>query len=446
MPPQGLEGNAYRGPFGAGSLAGAGGSPGGVDVPGEVIDSRYVVGELLGRGGMAEVFRATDTATDRSVAVKVLRSAEPGTLRRFGSEAEVLARLDHPGLVKLRSSGTHDGVPYLVLDLADGPSLAGELATGPIGIDRALTVGEQVADALAHAHRLGVVHRDVKPSNVLFDDLGRVRLADFGIARLAGTPSLTGTGQLIGSAPYIAPEQVSGETAGPAADVYALGLVLVECLTGRPCYPGSRVEAVVARLHHTPDIPEDLPEWLRDVLSAMTATDPRRRPAAGAVADAFRHRHAAPVIAATAPLDREAVASLAGGGAVDQTATTEHMSRQDPTALYPAGSVPRSDGPRLVSARGGRALLAAAVLCIAVVTLLAWTVTRSDPPASQLRDEPVATSSTSVATTTVAPSPPPEPDADGAPPEAGHENDGNGNGRTNGNGQGNGNGRGNGRS
>lgn len=102
---------------------------------------------------MAEVLRATDTETDRGVAIKVLRNIEPGSARRFRSEVDVLARLDHPGLVKLRGSGTHEGVPYLVLDLADGPSLAGEVAGGPIGVDRAVAVGEQVAEVLAYAHR-----------------------------------------------------------------------------------------------------------------------------------------------------------------------------------------------------------------------------------------------------------------------------------------------------
>ena len=415
-----------------------------MDAPGDVIDDRYVVLEFLGRGGMGEVYRATDTAIDRGVAVKVLHSVEPGAVRRFGAEAEAMARLDHPGLVKLRGMGTHEGVPYLVLDLVEGPSLAGELAAGPIGFERALTVGEQVADALAHAHRLGVVHRDVKPSNILFDEFGRARLADFGIARLAGAASVTATGQLIGSAPYIAPEQVSGDAAGPAADVYALGLVMIECLTGRPCYPGSRVEAVVARLHRQALIPEDVPEWLGDVLSAMTATDPRRRPAAGAVAVALRHRDPAPVVAATAPLDREAGASLADTVAVDRTAISEDMSQPDPTALLPVGSALRSGESWRASARS-RALLAVALLCLAGVCLLGWTwtVTQADPPASQPRDEPVATSTTSVVPTPEVPTP-----EAGAPPAADGENrsgtddsGGNGNGRGNGKGRSDGNGR-----
>src|SRR5262245_25161500 len=168
---------------------------------------------------MADVYRATDTASDQTVAVKVLHDVEPSTVRRFGSEVDVLARLDHPGLVRLRGSGTHEGVPYLVLDLARGPSLSDVLARGPLGTDRTAAVGEQLADALAHAHRLDIVHRDVKPSNVLFDEAGRARLADFGIARLGTAATLTRTGQVVGSAPYLAPEQVAGQPIGPAADV-----------------------------------------------------------------------------------------------------------------------------------------------------------------------------------------------------------------------------------
>ena len=247
---------------------------------GDTIDGRYVLGEQLGRGGMGEVFRATDTNTDRAVALKVLTSTEPGSAQRFRSEADLLTLLDHPGVVRLRGSGFHDGVPYLVLDLADGPSLARELADGPLDLGRMRRVGSEIADALAHAHDHGVVHRDVKPSNVLFAADGRARLADFGIARLAGAQTLTRTGQLVGTAPYLAPEQVAGDEVGPAADVYALGLVLAECLTGRPCFPGTQIEAALSRLHRPPPLPPDVPAWLRQVLAAMTAREPAARPPA----------------------------------------------------------------------------------------------------------------------------------------------------------------------
>lgn len=269
---------------------------------GDVVDERYQVGGLLGRGGMADVFRATDTATGGAVALKVLRVPEGDNARRFRSEADTLGRLDHHGLVRLHGSGTHDGLPYLVLDLADGPTLAHVLADGPLGFDRTLPVGAQVAEALAHAHALGVVHRDVKPSNILFDGTGRARLADFGIARLADAPGVTGTGFVIGSAPYLAPEQVEGRRATPAADVYALGLVLVECLSGNPCYRGNQAEVAVARLSRAPVVPPEAPAWLHDVLVAMTARDPGRRPRADAVAAALRGRTSEPAVPTTAPV------------------------------------------------------------------------------------------------------------------------------------------------
>ncbi len=421
-----------------------------------MVDDRYLVRDLLGRGGMATVYRATDTATDRDVALKVLQSSEPGSVRRFGAEVDVLAHLDHPGLVKLRGSGTHDGVPYLVLDLAEGPSLAGTLVSGPIGIDRALAVGEQVAEALAHVHRLGVVHRDVKPSNILFDDLGRARLADFGIARLAGAPNLTGTGQFIGSAPYIAPEMVSGQQAGPGADVYALGLVVIECLTGRPCYPGNRVEAVISRLYQPAEVPIDLPRWLRDVLVAMTATDPVRRPVAGAVAAALRRREAEPVLAATAPIDREALTAVDEDVAApppDQAATTgsRRDATVDPTLTTgyeaPTGRAAsaHSDGrsrpggvPFAVDRRLA-ALVGAVIVCIALASLLALTVGRADAPVVSPVDGPAITSTTSQPATTVAAVQPPEAGGGDAPPPPGRESDGSnghGNGRANGHGKG----------
>jgi eukaryotic-like serine/threonine-protein kinase len=438
------------------SVVGDGGSGRGVRTPGGVIDGRYLVRELLGRGGMAEVFRATDTETDRGVAIKFLRSVEPGSAGRFRSEVDILARLDHPGLVKLRGSGTHEGVPYLVLDLAEGPSLAGELAGGPIGVDRALAVGEQVAETLAHAHRVGIVHRDVKPSNILFDDLGRARLADFGIARLAGTPSLTGTGQLIGSAPYLAPEQVAGERAGPAADVYSLGLVVIECLTGRPCYPGGQIEAAITRLHRPPVTPSRLPAWLREVLSAMTARDPVRRPSMDAVAEALGRRNAEPVLAPTKQHDLDAMTALSDvlpatarhdtdpatalPDVVADPALTTHATPADSTAVVPHGSAARSGGLRPTPARRVMTLLAAAVVSVLVVSLLAWMVAGGDPPVSRTPADPDTTPTTTVAPTTVLPPLPGVANGGEAPPAPGQEN-----GRGDGNGRGNGNARGNGK-
>src|SRR5262245_4603038 len=348
---------------------------------------------------MAEVYRAQDTEADRRVAVKVLRGVEPRDARRFRSEVDVLARLDHPGLIKLRGSGTHAGVPYLVLDLAEGPTLAGELAAGPLAEERAVTVAEQVAEALAHAHRTGVVHRDVKPSNILFDEAGRTRLADFGIARLAGTPSLTGTGQMVGSVPYLAPEQVEGAPVGPPTDIYALGLVLIECLTGHPCYPGVRVDAAVARLHRPPTVPASAPRWLGALLTAMTERAPARRPSAGAVAEALRRRDVDPILAST-----QALAAPAGD-----------------TEVYPIAVPPAPTGRRR-----GAFTAAAALVAVALLAVAAWASGRdhggTTPPAQS--ETTVSTAATTTATTA-----PPQNDNDQGDEDG---NAGNGNGRGNG--------------
>jgi serine/threonine protein kinase len=280
----------------------------GVLASGLLMDRRYRLEELVGRGGMAEVYRATDTEGDRPVAVKLLRDVEAADVRRFHVEVAVLGRLDHPGVVRLYGTGSHEGVPYLVLELVEGPSLADELVAGPLGAERSVSVARQLADALAHAHGLGVVHRDLKPANILFDAEGRVRLADFGIARLAdlgvSVTGMTAPGMVVGTMPYLAPEQVEGRRVGAPADVYTLGLVTLECLTGARCYPGGRIEAAVARLHRPPDIPAGLPAWLREVLAAMTTCEPRWRPCADAAAAAFASRSADPVLAATAGLAR----------------------------------------------------------------------------------------------------------------------------------------------
>ncbi len=246
---------------------------------------RYELGELLGSGGMADVHRAWDTRLRRQVAVKLFR---PGAdARRFDSEARTLASLSHPGLVQVHDAGTADGTPFVVLELVRGPTLRDRVESGPLRVEEVRRLGAQLADALAYVHGRGVVHRDVKPSNILLGD--QARLADFGLARLVDSTHLTEAGQLVGTAAYLAPEQVRGEETGLAADVYALGLVLLECLTGQREYQGSDIEAAVARLHRSPVVPDELPADLRHLLTLMTSLSPRRRPTAAQCAHALRH-------------------------------------------------------------------------------------------------------------------------------------------------------------
>ena len=254
---------------------------------GVVLGERYELGAVLGRGGAADVFRATDRLLSREVAVKLLReSAESETDRlRFTSEATMLAGLNHPGLVTVLDAGITVERPYLVMELVEGETLSQAGARAPLGSARAAEVGRQLAEALAYAHERGVVHRDVKPGNVLLGADGRVKLADFGIARLIGdTVRHTQTGHAIGTPAYLSPEQVRGDAVTTAADVYSLGLALLEALTGERAYAGSPTEAALARLSRPPDVPSTLPSPWRTLLTAMTRTEPADRPTAEAVA------------------------------------------------------------------------------------------------------------------------------------------------------------------
>ena len=271
-------------------------------VAGTLIDDRHEIDQLVGRGGMAEVFRARDITTGRTVAIKILRAVGPESVSRFRTERDALARLDHPGVVRLRATGSHHGVPYLVLELVDGPTLTDVLANGPLDIEQSISIARQLADALSHAHSRDITHRDLKPGNVVLDaDRVRVCLADFGIALFSHTTRMTATGTCLGTPAYLAPEQREGRV-GPASDIYSLGLLVLECLAGTHCYPGTIAETAFARLHHAPTIPVDLPPWLRHTLGAMTARHPDRRPAAEATAEAFRHRSIDTVLATTGAL------------------------------------------------------------------------------------------------------------------------------------------------
>ncbi|WP_051773288.1 serine/threonine-protein kinase [Saccharothrix sp. NRRL B-16314] len=258
-------------------------------VNGGLLASRYRLLETVGIGGMAEVYRAEDAVLGREVAVKVFRPGWDATARRrFEAEVRTVAGLSHPGLVPVHDAGTGGDTPFLVMRLIEGRTLRAEIADGPLPVDRVRRLGAELAEALAYVHAQGVVHRDVKPSNILLDDQGRPYLADFGLAHLPGATRLTRTGQMVGTAAYLAPEQVRGTGVDRFADIYALGLVLLECLTGHCEYTGSEVEAAVARLHRSPAIPEHLPPALVDLLTAMTAADPDQRPTAADCARALQ--------------------------------------------------------------------------------------------------------------------------------------------------------------
>ena len=249
-----------------------------------VVGGRYELGALLGTGASAVVRRGLDRVSGRTFAVKLFHAgASAHDRRRQQREMRALATLHHPGLVALHDGGVEDGRPFIVTDLVEGPTLAERLEVGPLDPDEVLRIGARLADALAHVHGAGIVHRDLKPANVLLGADGP-RLADFGIARALDGTAVTGTGYVVGTAAYLAPEQVRGEWVGPEADVYALGLVLLESLTGRREYPGALVESATARLHRPPGIPTGLPFALDTALRAMTALDPVDRPAAADVA------------------------------------------------------------------------------------------------------------------------------------------------------------------
>ena len=227
-----------------------------------LIGDRYELRALLASGGMGRVWRAHDTLLQRPVAVKILRSeftGDPAFLGRFRAEAQHAAVLAHPNIASVFDYGelAQDGehLAYLVMELVEGESLAALLArVRRLDVALTLSILRQTAAALAVAHAAGVVHRDVKPGNVLMGPNGTVKITDFGIAWSASSVPLTRTGQVIGTAQYLSPEQAAGEKATPASDVYALGAVAYECLTGRRVFDGENsVQIAVKQIREEPD-------------------------------------------------------------------------------------------------------------------------------------------------------------------------------------------------
>ncbi len=240
--------------------------------------ARFVLRNQVGAGGMATVYRALDRHTGDTVAVKLLHAGDPIALARFELEVGTLAALDHPAVVRLLAHGKWpDGRPSLAMEWLEGEDLATRLGRGHLEPREVVTLGLQVAEALATAHARGIVHRDIKPANLflLGGSVEHIKLIDFGIARLSSQAPITATGNVVGSPGYMAPEQAAGETHIDArADVFSLGAVMFECLTGRPPFVAEHAVAVLARIlfEQVPAVNElcrDVPEVLCNLVARM---------------------------------------------------------------------------------------------------------------------------------------------------------------------------------
>jgi eukaryotic-like serine/threonine-protein kinase len=280
--------------------------------PGELLGDRYRLDDRIAAGGMGEVWQATDTVLGRDVAVKTLkadRATDPGFQTRFRHEARAMAVLHHPGVADVYDYGqTGDaGDAYIVMARVQGEPLNQLIATrGRLTPVETMSIIAQAARALEAAHQAGIVHRDVKPSNLIVQPDGTVVLVDFGVARSAESAALTGAKEVVGTALYIAPEQVSKQTTGPSADVYALGAVAYHCLTGHPPFVGNNPIAVAMQHLHDPPpaLPGDVPETVRVLVATALAKDPDQRFSSAATmadaADAARRVLAGPPDSTTA--------------------------------------------------------------------------------------------------------------------------------------------------
>ncbi|MEV5536900.1 protein kinase [Saccharopolyspora shandongensis] len=261
---------------------------------GQLLADRYRLGQRIAVGGMGEVWQAVDVRLDRTVAIKVLKAELCGDaefLHRFRTEARTTASLNHPGIAAVHDYGETAAIPdgpedtaYLVMELVEGEPLAAILARERrINTDHTLDMLEQAGRALQAAHERGLVHRDVKPGNILITPEGKVKVTDFGIAKAADAAPVTRSGMVMGTAHYIAPEQALGDDATPSSDVYSLAVVGYECLMGhRPFLSDNAVTVAMMHIREiAPPLPPDVPPGVRALIEATLAKDPRRRYADG---------------------------------------------------------------------------------------------------------------------------------------------------------------------
>jgi eukaryotic-like serine/threonine-protein kinase len=264
--------------------------------PGTTLGGRYRLDERIAGGGMGDVWRGTDEVLGRTVAIKILLPAlleEPGFAERFRGEARTMATINHPGVVDVYDYGSEEGTAFLVMEYVEGDALSRTLSrVGRLTPGRTMALIAQAADALQAAHEKGIVHRDVKPGNLLVRPNGTLVLTDFGIARSAMVGQLTQAGSVLGTASYISPEQAAGGQASPLSDVYALGVVAYQCLSGRRPFEGDNpLEIAMRHVRDVPPpLPPDTPPAVRQIVERAMAKDPSGRfPSAAAMGQVSRH-------------------------------------------------------------------------------------------------------------------------------------------------------------
>ena len=340
-----------------------------------IFSDRYEMVRHIARGGMAQVYLARDLLLDRPVALKVLfpeLSVDNSFVERFRREAKAAANLSHPNIVSVYDWGQGENTYYIVMEYVDGPTLSSLLRAGPLEPERAAAIAASVAAALDFAHRRGVIHRDVKPGNVLIDDRAQVKVADFGIARAIGTSEdLTQTGSVMGTATYFSPEQAQGYPVDPRSDVYSLGVVLYEMAAGRAPFSGdSPVSIAYKHVKEAPPLPSQLnpavPPALEAVIMKALAKDPaaRYQSAEEMRSDLVRFVNGQPVMAAAAMA--VAATSVLGTVGGDPTMVNAGMGGGHTAVLPATGARPVGPPPEDRSRAGLYALLALVLALLAL--------------------------------------------------------------------------------
>jgi eukaryotic-like serine/threonine-protein kinase len=373
-----------------------------MDLEGRILDGRYRLGSLLGVGGMARVYLASDRVLERQVAVKVLSppyAQDPVFVERFRREARSAASLSHPNIVAVFDSGSDAGEHYLVMEYVAGQSLAELLADqGRLAPRRAAELGVEVCAALAAAHAQGLVHRDVKPANVLVGAEGRVKVADFGIVKAAATVTLTGTGTVLGTAAYLSPEQAQGGPVDARSDLYSLGCVLYELVTGAPPFgsgaDSSPVAVATRHLHQPPEPPSarnpQVDASLDAVVLTALAKDPARRCQSASELQAALERVLAGKAVAAGP-GRPGAAAVPTEPLFGLPARTGVLAATTGPAVRDAGR--RPGWPRWALAVAGLAL------GLGLVAAVLWPDGASTPTRGETG--PTAAPATSAASTTI---------------------------------------------